>query len=337
MVFDQAPFIRQSVDDLTTEGLLGLLFAVLVILGFLLSVRATLVTAVSIPLSVLIAMTVLYLGGYTLNILTLGALTVAIGRVVDDSIVVIENIKRHIGYGGPRHAAIVAAVREVAGAITASTVTTVAVFAPIGLVGGQVGVLFRPFAVAVTAALLGSLLVSLTVVPALASTVLRSPATPPPRPAAGDGGASPPVRSRLQRGYLPVLVAALRRPVVSLVVAVVILFGTLALAPSCGRTSSATRVATRCRSARNWRPAPRCRRPTRRRSGSKEFSPLPRASRTTRSPSGRWARPGSDRPTWRAAPPGSPSPSTPVRTPPPSRTTCAAGSPDWAAPTRSGP
>lgn len=231
VVFDQAPFIRQSVDDLTTEGLLGLLFAVLVILGFLLSVRATLVTAVSIPLSVLIAMTVLYLGGYTLNILTLGALTVAIGRVVDDSIVVIENIKRHIGYGGPRHAAIVAAVREVAGAITASTVTTVAVFAPIGLVGGQVGVLFRPFAVAVTAALLGSLLVSLTVVPALASTVLRSPATPPPRPAAGDGGASPPVRSRLQRGYLPVLVAALRRPVVSLVVAVVILFGTLALAP----------------------------------------------------------------------------------------------------------
>ena len=101
-----ALFICQSVDDLTHEGLVGLVFAVLVILGFLLSVRATLVTAVSIPLSVLIVMIVLDLGGHTLNMLTLGALTVAVGRVVDDSIVVIENIKRHLSYGGPRQVAI---------------------------------------------------------------------------------------------------------------------------------------------------------------------------------------------------------------------------------------
>ncbi|WP_214366733.1 efflux RND transporter permease subunit [Pseudonocardia sp. H11422] len=232
VVFDQAPYIQQSVDDLTTEGLLGLLFAVLVILGFLLSVRATLVTAVSIPLSVLIAMIVLDLGGYTLNILTLGALTVAIGRVVDDSIVVIENIKRHIGHGGPRRAAILTAIREVAGAITASTITTVAVFAPIGLVGGQVGELFRPFAVTVTAALLASLVVSLTVVPVLASMVLRSPATPAAEPpAAGEPTEETAERSRLQAGYLPVLRAALGRPVVSLVIAVAILLGTLALVP----------------------------------------------------------------------------------------------------------
>jgi HAE1 family hydrophobic/amphiphilic exporter-1 len=229
VVFDQAPFIRQSVEDLTTEGLLGLLFAVLVILGFLLSVRATLVTAVSIPLSVLIAMIVLYTGDHTLNILTLGALTVAIGRVVDDSIVVIENIKRHIGYGGPRRAAILTAVREVAGAITASTVTTVAVFAPIGLVGGQVGELFRPFAVTVTAALLASLLVSLTVVPVLASLVLRSPATPEPRPE--PGAVQEQHRTWLQRGYLPVLRAAIARPAISLGVAVAILAGTFALVP----------------------------------------------------------------------------------------------------------
>lgn len=129
---------------MTHEGLLGLLFAVLVIVGFLLSVRATLVTAVSIPLSVLIAMIVLDLGGYTLNMLTLGARTVAIGRVVDDSIVVIENIKRHLSYGRLRQVAILDAVGEVAGAVTASTVTTVAVFAPIGFVGGEVGELFRP-------------------------------------------------------------------------------------------------------------------------------------------------------------------------------------------------
>lgn len=224
VIFDQAPFIEQSVEDLTTEGLLGLAFAVLVILGFLLSVRATLVTAVSIPLSVLIAMVVLYLGDHTLNILTLGALTVAIGRVVDDSIVVIENIKRHIGYGGPRRAAILTAVREVAGAITASTITTVAVFAPIGLVGGQVGELFRPFAITVTAALLASLLVSLTVVPVLASLVLRTPAT-----TLVEGDESE--RTWLQKRYLPVLRGAIARPAISLLFAVGILAGTFALVP----------------------------------------------------------------------------------------------------------
>ena len=99
VVFDQAPFIQQSIDRLATEGLLGLLFAVLVILVFLLSVRATLVTAISIPTSVLITFIGLQAAGYTLNILTLGALTIAIGRVVDDSIVVIENIKRHLDIG----------------------------------------------------------------------------------------------------------------------------------------------------------------------------------------------------------------------------------------------
>ena len=229
-VFDQAPFISSSIEDLTTEGLLGLLFAILVILGFLLSVRATLVTAVSIPLSVLVAMIVLDLTGETLNILTLGALTIAIGRVVDDSIVVIENITRHVARGGSRRPAIVAAVKEVAGAITASTITTVAVFAPIGLVGGQVGELFRPFAVTVTAALLASLLVSLTVVPVLASAVLK---VRPPSPAAEPDHEDSPLThpTRLQRGYLPVLRGALRRPVVSIGVAILILAGTVALVP----------------------------------------------------------------------------------------------------------
>jgi HAE1 family hydrophobic/amphiphilic exporter-1 len=228
VIFDQSPFIEQSVEDLTTEGLLGLLFAVLVILGFLLSVRATLVTAVSIPLSVLIAMIVLYASDYTLNILTLAALTVAIGRVVDDSIVVIENIKRHLGHGGPRRAAILTAVGEVAGAITASTITTVAVFAPIGLVGGQVGELFRPFAITIAAALLASLLVSLTVVPVLASVMMRSPAAPSPATTESEGE---PERTRMQRAYLPLLRASIARPVVSLLVAVGIFAGTVALVP----------------------------------------------------------------------------------------------------------
>ncbi len=177
VVFDQAPFIQQSIDALTQEGLLGLGFAVIVILLFLLSVRATLVTAISIPTSVLITFIGLQGVGYSLNILTLGALTIAIGRVVDDSIVVIENIKRHLVAGADRAATIVFAVREVAGAITASTVTTVTVFLPISFVGGSTGELFRPFALTVTIALLASLLVSLTIVPVLAFWFLRAPRT----------------------------------------------------------------------------------------------------------------------------------------------------------------
>jgi len=167
VVYDQAPFITESVKDLTTEGMLGLAFAVLVVFAFLLSVRLTLVTAVSIPLSLLIALLGLRVGGFTLNILTLGALTIAVGRVVDDSIVVIENIKRHLQMGQSRREAIPTAVKEVATAVTSSTLATVAVFIPLALVGGQVGELFRPFALTVTLAMLASLFVSLTIVPVL--------------------------------------------------------------------------------------------------------------------------------------------------------------------------
>ncbi len=168
-VFDQAPFIEQSIENLGTEGLLGLAFAVAVIFVFLLSVRSTVIAAISIPASLLIALIGLWQTDQTLNIFTLGALTVAIGRVVDDSIVVIENIKRHVGLGESGNEAIVRSVREVAGAVTASTATTVAVFLPLALVSGEVGELFRPFALTVTIALLASLLVSLTIVPVLAS------------------------------------------------------------------------------------------------------------------------------------------------------------------------
>ncbi|GIG29251.1 efflux RND transporter permease subunit [Cellulomonas marina] len=225
VVFDQAPFIEKSIEDLSTEGLLGLIFAVIVIMLFLLSLRSTLVTAISIPLSLLMAMIGLSVGGYSLNILTLGALTVAVGRVVDDSIVVIENIKRHLGYGEPKAQAILTAVREVAGAVTSSTITTAAVFVPIGIVGGQVGELFRPFAFTVAVALLASLLVSLTIIPVLAYWFLRAPSV--------DQSERDRVEERerhglLQRSYLPVLRAALGHPVITLVIAAAVLGGTLA-------------------------------------------------------------------------------------------------------------
>ncbi|MEW2508511.1 efflux RND transporter permease subunit [Streptomyces sp. NPDC046870] len=230
VVSDQGPAVSKSIKGLTTEGALGLLFAVLVILVFLASVRSTLVTAVSIPLSVVLALIVLWTRGLSLNMLTLGALTIAIGRVVDDSIVVLENIKRHLGYGEERREAILTAVREVAGAVTSSTLTTVAVFLPIGLVGGMVGALFGSFSLTVTAALLASLLVSLTVVPVLSYWFLRAPkGTPEDAAQARREAEEKEAGSRLQRAYVPVLRFATRRRLTSVLIALVVLVVTFGM------------------------------------------------------------------------------------------------------------
>ncbi|MEU7412552.1 efflux RND transporter permease subunit [Streptomyces sp. NPDC042638] len=230
VVSDQGPAVSKSIKGLTTEGALGLLFAVLVILLFLASIRSTLVTAVSIPLSVVLALIVLWTRGLSLNMLTLGALTIAIGRVVDDSIVVLENIKRHLGYGEERKEAILTAVREVAGAVTSSTLTTVAVFLPIGLVGGMVGALFGSFSITVTAALLASLLVSLTVVPVLSYWFLRAPkGTPEDAAEARREAEEKEANSRLQRAYVPVLRFATRRRLTSVLIAIVVLVVTFGM------------------------------------------------------------------------------------------------------------
>ncbi|NEM91930.1 efflux RND transporter permease subunit [Galbitalea soli] len=237
VVFDQAPYIQQSIDDLATEGLLGLTFAVIIILIFLFSIRSTLVTAISIPASVLITFIGMLAAGYSLNIITLGALTIAIGRVVDDSIVVIENIKRHIATGEEKLPAILGAVREVAGAVTASTVTTVAVFLPLALVSGQVGELFRPFALTVTIALAASLFVALTIVPVLAYWFLGSGRR---RGKAAAAAAAPAAEvdelekpSRLQKAYIPIIRWTTHRVTAALLVvllAVLVLGGTVFMA-----------------------------------------------------------------------------------------------------------
>ncbi|GIF18792.1 HAE1 family hydrophobic/amphiphilic exporter-1 [Actinoplanes tereljensis] len=230
VVTDQAPFVERSIKSLTTEGLLGLVMAVIVILIFLLSVRSTLVTAVSIPLSVLIALIALWVGDYTLNLLTLGALTIAVGRVVDDSIVVLENIKRHLEYGEEKVHAIISAVREVSGAVTASTLTTVAVFLPIALVGGLVGQIFGSFAITVTVALLASLFVALTVVPVLAYWFLRPPKGGATSEETRRAAEEKELRSPLQRAYLPVIRFATQRRIATLMIGVLVLLGTGALA-----------------------------------------------------------------------------------------------------------
>jgi multidrug efflux pump subunit AcrB len=232
VVFDQAPYIEQSIEALAQEGLLGLVFAVIVILVFLLSVRSTLVTAISIPTSVLITFIGIQAFGYSLNILTLGALTIAIGRVVDDSIVVIENIKRHYVGDADKRASILLAVREVAAAITASTITTVAVFLPIAFVGDVTGELFRPFALTVTIAMTASLFVALTIVPVLAYWFLRPGKAlrdAEGNPVDPESPAAPP--TRLQKAYLPVLSWTLKHSWITLGLAVLVLAGTIAAAP----------------------------------------------------------------------------------------------------------
>ncbi|WP_199548421.1 efflux RND transporter permease subunit [Streptomyces sp. N35] len=232
VVSDQGPAVEKSISSLTTEGALGLAFAVIVILVFLASLRSTLVTAVSIPLSVVLALIVLWTRDLSLNMLTLGALTIAIGRVVDDSIVVLENIKRHLTYGEERKDAILNAVREVSGAVTSSTLTTVAVFLPIGLVGGMVGELFGSFSLTVTAALLASLIVSLTVVPVLSFWFLRAPKGTSEDPEEARAAAeAKEAKSILQRIYVPVLRFATRRRLTSVFLAIVVLVGTFGLAP----------------------------------------------------------------------------------------------------------
>ncbi|CAN5250502.1 efflux RND transporter permease subunit [soil metagenome] len=228
VVFNQAPYIQQSIESLAQEGLLGLAFAVVVILIFLLSVRSTIVTAISIPVSVLITFLGMLATGYSLNVITLGALTIAIGRVVDDSIVVIENIKRHLGLGETKLDAIKTGVREVATAVTASTITTVAVFLPLGLVSDVTGELFRPFALTVTMALLASLFVALTIVPVLAYWFLKSPSPEKIaelQAAHREGEDELDKPTLLQRIYIPVIRWSLRFPAIVIVAALVVLGG----------------------------------------------------------------------------------------------------------------
>ncbi len=227
VIQDQSVFIEESTQGLVQEGLLGALFAVLVIYTFLRSARTTLVAAVSIPLSIFLAIAIFGIAGLTINILTLGGLAVAVGRVVDNSIVVLENIYRHRGMGDPIDEAVITGTKEVAGAITSSTITTAAVFLPIGFVGGLVSQFFLPFGLAVSFALLASLLVALTVIPVLAYWFVDKVDIEFDE----DGE---PRMTIWQRLYTPVLIVALRNRLTkwgTIGIAALLFVVTLALAP----------------------------------------------------------------------------------------------------------
>lgn len=172
--FDQGEPIEKSVETMLSKALFGILFAVIIILLFLRSFKTTFISIISIPLSLLMAIFLLNQMDITLNIMTLGALTVAIGRVIDDSIVVIENIYRRMALPGEKlrgKELIRSATMEMFLPIFSSTVVTIAVFLPLALVSGQVGELFLPFALAVVFALSASLLVAITIVPMMAHSM----------------------------------------------------------------------------------------------------------------------------------------------------------------------
>lgn len=224
VVYDASIAINDSVSGMVREGLLGALFAVIVILLFLRNWRATTIVAFSIPVSVLTALLSMKFFGVTLNAMTLGGLTVAIGRIVDDSIVVVENIFRNIQEGAERTPEMIAhATHEVSSAITASTITTVAVFLPLGMVSGMVGKIFMPFALTVTVALLASLLVALALIPVLAKFFLLRAKVPAEKEP-----------SKFEKTYERMLNWGLAHRARMIIGALVLFVGSLALIPVIG-------------------------------------------------------------------------------------------------------
>ncbi len=175
MVYDQAKFIRSSISNISSSAIFGGILAVIVVFTFIYSGASTLIIAFSIPFSFIATFVLMYFGNMTLNLITLGGLTLAVGRFVDNSIVVLENNYRFLELGtSPKEAAIKGA-SEVLGAVFASTLTGVAVFFPIILVTGMVKYIFSPMTWTVVFALFSSLFVSVTFVPMISSRILKNP------------------------------------------------------------------------------------------------------------------------------------------------------------------
>ncbi|WHY19158.1 efflux RND transporter permease subunit [Paenibacillus sp. G2S3] len=224
VLLDQGKPIEDSVNTMLSKAVFGALFAVIIILVFLRNIRSTIISIISIPLSLLIAVLCLRQMDITLNMMTLGAMTVAIGRVVDDSIVVIENIYRRLSLSGEKlkgRELISAATREMFVPIMSSTIVTIAVFLPLALVSGMVGELFLPFALTMVFALLASLVVAITLVPAMAHSLFRNglkgKKTHSEKP------------DRMSAGYQKILNWCLSHKLITFGVAVILLAGSLFL------------------------------------------------------------------------------------------------------------
>lgn len=169
IIYDQSEFIESAVNEVTSSALIGSVLAMLVIYLFLRNIVATLIISISIPFSVIATFNMMYFADISLNIMSLGGIALAIGLLVDNAIVVLENIDRYQSQGMSKIEAAVTGCKEVSGAIFASTLTTLAVFVPLVFVDGIAGALFADQALTVTFALLASLFIALTAIPMLAS------------------------------------------------------------------------------------------------------------------------------------------------------------------------
>lgn len=170
---DQGNYVDLAISNIGSSLLLGGLFAMFVLFVFLRSVKSPIIIGIAIPYSVIVTFVLMYFANFSLNIMTLGALALGIGMLVDNAIVVIENIERHLGIGKNPIIAAKEGTKEVALAITASTLTTIAVFIPVMYIEGLIGQIFTEFALTISFSLIASLVVALTVVPMLASRLLK--------------------------------------------------------------------------------------------------------------------------------------------------------------------
>lgn len=175
ILFDQGDYIQLAVNNIGQTLLLGGLFAMLVLFIFLRGIKSPIIIGVAIPYSVIVTFVMMFFADFSLNIMTLGALALGIGMLVDNAIVVIENIERHLVMGKTPKEAASDGTKEVGGAITASTLTTLAVFVPVIFITGIIGEIFTEFALTISFSLFASLIVAFTVVPMMASRMLPVP------------------------------------------------------------------------------------------------------------------------------------------------------------------
>lgn len=175
LLFDQGDYVKLAIGNIGQSLLVGGLFAMLVLFFFLRGVKSPLIIGVAIPYSVIVTFVLMFFADFSLNIMTLGALALGIGMLVDNAIVVIENIERHLAMGKEPKVAASDGAKEIGGAITASTLTTLAVFVPVIFISGLIGQIFTEFALTISFSLFASLVVALTVVPMMASKLLKKP------------------------------------------------------------------------------------------------------------------------------------------------------------------
>ena len=237
-VINQGNFIERSIDNVARSVLYGGALAVFVLLFFLRSLRSTAVIALSIPISIVATFTLVYFGGFTLNLMTLGGLALGVGMMVDSSIVVLENIYRRRAEEGeaPAEAAVAGAV-EVGPAIVASTITTLVVFLPLIFVRGVSGILFQELAYVIMFSLVCSLLVALSLVPMLSSNLLASRSAAGGARPTGFGrlaGAAGAMFDRIENAYRDLLRGVLAHRFTTIVVSAAIFAASLLLLPWIG-------------------------------------------------------------------------------------------------------